>query len=135
MIAKPRFLIDDLIWGIGWGLGLAALFCLWVALITMGQADAVRTRYGATPTQIMVTYLVVGGVGGTLLGCCRPLTRHRLGAFLVGTVVGTMLYFAVGTAMTGFTTKTLLIASPLGIIVGGGLGVVWRDQALLKHRA
>ena len=128
-MAPQRNVPRDLVWGLANGLGLAVGFSIWVAFATAGRGAEIHARYGLTPLQIVFLYAVAGILGGSLLGLLRPYCGSRLGAFLVGAVIGIMSYGVIGITMSGVSAQAFAGALVLGIIVGGGLGVVWRDEA------
>ena len=85
----------NLRWGIGWGLGFATIYSLFVSAMYLLQGPAYVARYGVTLVSIIAAYLFAGLCGGALLGLLRPITRSRVGAALVGIV-------ACGPASLGF---------------------------------
>jgi hypothetical protein len=101
---------------------MAALFSLWVVIVTAGRADDVVAKYGLSPIGIVGSYFASGAAAGALVGFFRPATQYRLGAFLVGCAAGTLVYGAGLFATTGkLETSDIVIAAILGTLVGGGI--------------
>ena len=109
--------------GIGYGLGMAVIFSAFVGVMAVIRGS---THYDDPPTstlQIIRSYFIAGTLGGALFGVLRPIARiGRLGAVLVGLVIGPFVYGAVGIAVgltAGFASASTIIP---GLIVGGALG-------------
>jgi hypothetical protein len=81
---RMRSLGSDIRWGVGWGIGFAALyagFALVQYALTEGQALANK---GLSLAAVVGAYAVAGVLGGAVLGVLRPLGRSRGGSILLG---------------------------------------------------
>src|ERR671912_1750238 len=118
----------DWLWGLGWAFGYALLYSAWVAFVSGGDLTRPIESIDQTPQQVITTYFAVAAVVGPVLGLFRPFLSFRLGAFLVGSLIGFATYAGVGLSM-GYADRTYyIIAAVIGVIVGGGLGVVFYDR-------
>ena len=122
----------DLGWGLAWTLGYATLYSAWVAFVSGGNLSDRLKGIDQTPLQIIVTYFAIAAVTGPILGFFRPALRFRLGAFLIGSAVGTATYAGVGLSMGYADRGYYVIAALVGIVAGGGLGVVFFDEQRAK---
>ncbi len=123
---------DNLRWALGWGLVFATAFSVWVLVLSVLNLSTHWPGLGLSTWEIIGAYYLAAVLGGTMVGLLRPLTRWRLGSFVVGSVGGTIVYGAIGVAM-GIAQKepwpvTIILAGILGVLVGGGLAVVWHDS-------
>jgi hypothetical protein len=118
----------DILWGLAYAGFAAVAFSLWVAFVTAGKHDEVVAEYGLSPVQIMGTYVAIAAVVGPLLGFLRPALQYRLGAFIVGSLIGVTIYLGIALAMGGLDRPTFIVSSFIGILIGGGLGLVQFDE-------
>jgi hypothetical protein len=124
---KPRSanFLPDLGFGILWGLALAFLFALFVGALALLRGSDWNPTYQVSTVAVIRGYFVAGALGGAVFGLLRPLARHRLGAVVVGTIVGPIVYGAVMTVVDGqpqWTSGPTIIA---GVLVGGAVGWRW----------
>ena len=80
-VAKPA---RNLVWGLGWGLGVAAGFSMFALLVVAFRGGDELQRNGTTPASLLAAYCGAGLVGGVLLGLTRPLLRWRAAAIVLG---------------------------------------------------
>jgi len=118
----------DLHWGLGWAWGFAAACSAWVLVMSIFRRSLEWSEYNTTTFAIVGTYAVAGTGAGVLLGVLRPLTTRRWGAFLVGWLVGTLVYASVMVPMGLGREAPWWLALVPGLLVGGGLAVVWYDE-------
>src|SRR4051812_23169998 len=85
-------------WGIAWAFGYAVLYSAWVAFVSGGDLTRPLEESGQTPLQIIAAYFAIAALVGPLLGLFRPALRFRLGAFVIGSVVGFATYAGFGLA-------------------------------------
>lgn len=71
-------------WGLFWGIGVAAVFCTFVALEAALRGSADFEREGLSLSQVIGLYLLCGLVVGVVLGVLRPWTSTPFGAIVVG---------------------------------------------------
>jgi len=76
--------IGNLKWGVKGGLAFAAVYCLWVGLLSLIGGPETFSHLGVTVTSLMATYVAVGVLAGAVIGLLRPLTGNDFGAFVVG---------------------------------------------------
>lgn len=121
--SRSRSRIRDLIWAYGWAFGFAVMLSLWVLAVTVVRRPTYFEVYGLTTWQIIATYFAAAAVGGLVLGVLRPLAATRDGAVIIGAVIGTIFYSAVGIALDGsISSDSFIISAIPGILVGGALG-------------
>ena len=115
-------------WGIKWGLAAAVFFSVWVTGVRLISGEAPFRDVGVTYAGTVVTYLLLGLVGGCVLGTLRPVAASRSGAILTGWVIAGVVYCGVSIAMgdppwrwSGFQVVALLLISLLVGSVGGNV--------------
>ena len=115
---RPRYR-----WGLSFGLAAAVVYSLIAAIVALGKGQTYFARYDVTLWQIVLTYFVAGAACGLALAFLYPLASHRWGSFLLGFLLGTIVYGTVGIALIGFHAFALVIALVPGVLIGGGLGL------------
>jgi hypothetical protein len=83
-------LLKNLKWGLRWGLIVAAAFTAIAVFVTLTAGPDAR---GLSLESLIEFYLLGGISGGLLVGALRPLTSHKAGAILVGTLVSDAQYY------------------------------------------
>jgi hypothetical protein len=111
------------------GLFMATAFSILVLILALLRRSWYFDTYGMSAAQIIAGYYGAAVIGGITAGLLWPLTRWKLGSFVVGTVVGFIFYDCLGFLMYGWGSHLLWVGGIAGVIVGGGLGVVFHDQA------
>lgn len=118
----PRPLLPDLRWGLGWGLAMATVYSAWALVVVGMRGGAPAAKPGISVGQVVGGYCAGAVLGGLLLGACRPLTRSREGAKVVGALVGAATYCALAVGLYGWSRATLAlgacIGAPFGFIAG-----------------
>lgn len=104
---KKTPILEDLHWGIRWGIygavfftGLAAIPALLRFLLNVEEVDG--HRLPSFPV-IIGLYLFGGVFGGAIVGLLRPLARSWWGMRLVGIVAAVPFCFAVSVALSGLS--------------------------------
>ena len=115
-------------WAIAWTLSFATLYSLWAAAVAVAQHRTYFPQYHLSIWSIIGVYYVASLVCGVALGFLYPLADHRLGATLLGFVLGFIAYATMTVSMFGFSQLPILLALIPGVIVGGGLGLVIYDD-------
>ena len=115
-------------WGISWAFGYAVLYSAWVVFVSGGELTRPIAESGQTPLHIIATYFAIAAIVGPLLGLFRPALGFRLGAFVIGSVVGFVTYAGFGLAGGDSDGTYLIVAAVVGVVAGGGLGVVFFDR-------
>ena len=131
-IRRPRWHPStraDLVWGAFFGLSLATGFALWVIGLAVLQGSPFFSQVGVSLWRLLGFYYGMGLALGLLSGTLRPLTRQRWGAALVGTTIATLAYGGAGILLLGWSSPRVLLALVPGILLGGGLGLVFFDEA------
>ena len=119
---------SNLRWGIRWALWIATGLSAWVLALALGKHS---WRFRAddlemSVSQVIAAYYAAGLIAGTGAGLLRPLTRWRIGTFVMGAIVSTLVYATVGFTMYGWSSA-LWIAPILGLSTGG-LALVIQDE-------
>lgn len=83
----PR-LIRNMRWGVGGGLGIAVIYCVWVTIVYLVFGDDPFTRQGVTLLRVIETCLAAGLSAGAVIGLLRPVAENEFGAFGVGLNAG-----------------------------------------------
>ena len=127
----PQPLSVRLRWAFGHTTRVAAAFSAYVLVVALARGSTRYLAYGTSVWGILAAYWLAAIVCGILLAVLRPLTRFRLGAFVVGAIIGTAVY---GTAMLVLPlpeNASWWIPPILGTIFGGGHGLVSYDDGSL----
>ena len=117
---------SDIKWGLGWGLWLAVAFSLLGTALLIMQGGVLGRPSRFSFPMVIMGYFLMGAIGGLLLGIFRPLTHRRLGATILGIVVGIAVYSIAVVIAVGekkfLTAPGLASALVLGTLMGGYLG-------------
>ena len=97
---RPRTsLRKDLVIGLGWGLGLAAMFSAFILVMAVVRGSTVYDRYdGVTTWAVIVYYFSAGAAGGAFFGLLRPIQHRYIGKFITAYVI-LFLVYGGGTAV------------------------------------
>ncbi|MFW6201501.1 MAG: hypothetical protein ACOC8B_02920 [Gemmatimonadota bacterium] len=124
----------NLMWGVGWAALFALGLSLWVSLMYIIFGAEVLDRDGGSFGATVRGYFAGAVAAGLIIGAFRPFLRSRVGACLVGALVGPLTYagFDMGYAGTdglvGQLSADSAIVFTLAAMVAGALG------GLLLHR-
>jgi hypothetical protein len=129
-------LIDDLKWGIRWGLWMAAGFSAIALVITGFRGSPDYPEFGLSIGSIILLYFALGLIAGALVGVLRPFTRTKSGGFFVGWLIGSLVYGGAGLMIKGVGIAIIPVALILGLAIGGTLGYqTVRDNKSKRHAA
>jgi hypothetical protein len=78
---------------------------------------------------IIAAYWGAALLCGVVLAILKPLSAWRRGAFAVGALVGSCAYATVALFMPEASHAPWWLPLIPGVIGGGGLGIVWFDDA------
>lgn len=124
---------ENIIWGMGMGLAMAALLSLFVIVLFVARPHRLEEEYGLTLGTLILTYCIGGLGGGFIVGSMRPLSRWRVGAIATRIVSATFVYGAIGVAISGPIAKwreeEWIVATVLGLVGGSVIGNrMWEDD-------
>jgi len=117
-------------WGLGWGLAFAAFYCV-IALVLNALSDGEAfPEKRVTLPQVLVLYVTCGVLAGLVVGALRPLTKTKMGATVVGTIVAFPVSMGFGLLHSGAPwlwpeetwIATLVFALVFGVM---GTEVLW----------
>lgn len=123
--ARPS-IRSDIKWGLGWGLWLAGLFSIFGSALFLMQGTVLGHPSRFSFPAVILGYFAMGLVGGVLAGVMRPLARWRLGATILGVIVGILVYaiaMIIAVGQKKFLSPPGLISTLiLGTVIGGLFG-------------
>lgn len=103
-----RTLLENLRWGVKWGLGMAIGFSVYVAIlfgaISIGSWHNMFA--GATLPVVVAAYFAGGIIGGLIAGALRPLGHWPLGRMAMGFLVAIPVYEAIAFAQPMLDTSS-----------------------------
>jgi hypothetical protein len=118
--------IRNVIWGVGYGLGFAAIFMAWAVFVRIvGGADAFAQK-GTSFLAVLALYLFGGIAAGGIVGLLRPIVRWRIGSALVGIICAEVIYGAGWIALNGPREKgAVVVVTLIAVFTGipGGLAL------------
>jgi len=112
----------DIRWGLNWGLWIATAFSILVIALAGFRGSADYPKLGLTTPAIVALYYALAIVGGSVLGLLRPFSRSKFGGFIVGSIIGTLVYAGAGLAIKGADLLIVPVALILGVAIGGTFG-------------
>jgi hypothetical protein len=118
----------NLRWAFAWTFIFATGYSILVLIHSAIRGSTYWPAYHLSTWEIIGLYYAAAVVNGLLLGLLRPLLKWRIGAFVLGTMAGSVIYGAFGLAMVGWNQPVAWIALILGVVIGGILGIVWYDE-------
>lgn len=95
---KATSLWTNLRWGARTGFGLALLFCAWIVVLMVLNAGFTLHMSGGHSVNglgVIVLYLLIGTIGGTIVGSLRRFAGTRVGAPIVGLLVAFVSFFGL----------------------------------------
>ena len=129
-------LVDDLKWGIRWGLWMAAGFSGIALVITGFRGSPDYPEFGLSIRSIILLYFALGLISGAVLGVLRPFTHTKTGGFFVGWLIGSLVYGGAGLMLKDVGIGMIPVALILGLAIGGTLGYqTARDNKSKRHAA
>jgi hypothetical protein len=118
---------ENIRWGLGWGLAMAAAFSIYVIILSFSRGSFYFEQYDTSAWTIVGAYVVAGSVAGVLAGLLRGLKLRRSSVVGSGVVIGIVVYGIIGIVMIGLRWSSIIPALIAGPIVGGILGWRWSD--------
>lgn len=119
----------DLRWGAICAGGPAAVFSLYVLLLTVLRWSTYWPRYNTSTWRIIGAYWCAAAVLTIVLASVRPILDRRWGAALAGALGGATVYGVIALASGDPSTAGVAIAcAGIGALGGAGLGVVFYDD-------
>jgi hypothetical protein len=113
----------DIKWGLSWGFWLAGGFSLLGSALFLLQGTVLGHPSRFSFPLVILGYLAMGVIGGLLIGVLRPFAQGRIGATILGIIIGIVVY---GIAMIVAVGEKEFLSFPglvstlvLGIIIGG----------------
>lgn len=123
--------VDRGVEGAKWGFGFGVAYSLLaVVLLLLGGNDAFA-RNGVTFEKAVVLYIAGGTFAGSIVGVFRPIARRRIGAAVVGFLVGFPLGMMVA-ATSSFrrdetTLSNVVFAVVFACMIGIPGGLILRE--------
>jgi hypothetical protein len=114
--------------GLFFGWGSAAVLSLRVLVVAIVARSGYVTRYHLSVAGVLFGYWIAGTALGLMIGFAHPLGRSRWGSFVLGFILGWLAYAITGLVSSGWDSSWLLFSLFPGLLVGGGLGVVFYDE-------
>ena len=114
-------------WAFGWTFSFATFYSAYVLLVSLARRSTWFDSYEMSTWTMILGYYLAAVLAGLALAVLRPLGTTRLGAYILGVVIGFLVYGSIGVMMEGFTPLTLWIAL-IPSVFTGGLGVVVHDE-------
>ena len=119
-----RRIVANVRWGVGNGVFFAIFFSA-IAFVTFLHHGArpfleKHVTFGA----VILVYFIGGVLGGAVLGLLRPLSRFFLGALVVGTIVGFVLFASIMIAVQGLPTtwdRSIWLALIFSLVLRHGI--------------
>jgi hypothetical protein len=94
-------ILQNLYWGIGWGLAMACFYCVFVVVLYLAQGAAPFEAHETTLGTVILIYFAGGITAGALVGLLRPLARWWPGAMLIGFLAAVLVFLGIDVAQTG----------------------------------
>jgi hypothetical protein len=118
-------------WGLFWGVGVAGVFCAFIALESALKGSASFPQYGLTLSQVVGIYLLCGVGIGIMLGLLRPWTSNPIGAMVVGLITAfpaaVIIYSATHGNPSGWNDDEWQNALTMSMLIGPAFGFIrWR---------
>ena len=117
----------DLVWAFGWTLWTATFFAAFVLVQSVARGSFWYAEYQLSTWAIIAGYYLAATLAAVALAILRPLGKNRFGSYVLGVVIGFLVYSSVGMIADGFKAQTFIIGGIAGVLVGG-LGLVAHDQ-------
>ena len=116
--------MNNVVWGIKRGLGIALLFCVWVSIIYAIKGTKVFEQQGVPLLTLITAYLAIGTISGAIVGGLRPFLGSAIGSYGVGLAAALPIAFGIVVAMNGFPSHWPASAVAFAVVFGGLGGIV-----------
>lgn len=93
--------LDDMQWGAKRGISLAIIFCLWATIVFAFNGSTAFDRQQTTYAVVVITYLAIGLVSGSLVGALKRFASSERGAYVVGIAGGIPIAVGIEIALYG----------------------------------
>jgi hypothetical protein len=77
------------------------MYCAWVSIVYAVSGPEPFERNGVTFSSVVVTYIIIGAVGGGIVGLLRPFSTTKIGAYAIGLIVGLFGAMSIGILVAG----------------------------------
>jgi len=119
----------DLRWGAMWAGGAAAVYSLYVLLLTVLRWSTYWPQYKTSTWRIIGAYWCAAAVLTVVLASLRPILDRRWGAALAGALGGATVYGVIALSLGDPSSTGVAVAcAGFGALGGLGLGVVFYDD-------
>lgn len=129
-IRRGRSLSQDLVLGIGGGLAIALLLCVYAAILYLLRGAESFVANDVTLGAAISVYIVGGVIAGAVVGVLLPITRWRWGAALVGFLAAMPVFAIVRALLEGFrpwTSVDTIVMILWALTLGSSVGwIYWR---------
>lgn len=127
MTSSQRSVRRDLLWGVRFGLLLAAVLVAWVTLVFLVNGSRPFVTQGVSWASVSAGYLISGFVCGTVLGTIRPHLTSAFRSMLLGPFVAFPFLVILGSIIDSpfwtwdlvFWTIWIVVSAILGSLLGG----------------
>jgi len=126
--------IENLKWGLRWGLIVATAFtaiAVFVALVAGPDP-----RGGPSVPSLIAFYFLAGTIGGSVVGILRPLTAHKIGAIVVGTIVTAALLTVLEylyVIKDGWTMVDTVLVTACSLVAGPITSLmIWEGRSRMR---
>lgn len=128
MIGELAALETNLKSGIRWGARYAVAYSAIALLILLLRGQAAFAEADTTFLRVLLFYWAGGLTGGVLVGLLWPLGRSRVGAALLGAIVGVPVGCMAMLVVTPPSRwhESVVVAAVLGLILGPFFGLASR---------
>jgi hypothetical protein len=116
----------NLRWAFRWTFWFATIYSGYVAVLAISHGTTWFPDYNLSLWTIVAGYYAAALFAGTALGLLRPLGSTRLGAYILGAIVGYLVYASVGVLIE--PSLDALWFATIPALITGGLGVVFYDD-------
>ena len=126
-------LTNNLKWGLRWGLTMAVAFTAIAVVASVAAAFDPTPRQDWSLPSFVAFYFIAGTCGGLVLGLLRPITRHKVGAMAVGTVIVAVALITMSLTLmeTDSWTPVHSFLIAFGSLLGGPIAtlMIWHVRS------
>ena len=134
--SRGRSIASDVRWGLGWGIAMAAIFTIYVALLfVVFSLKRNHNLFADSALPLIAMAYFAGGIGGGLIaGLLRPATRWPLARMAIGVLVAFPVYEAAGVILPLIDTSSRGMSFKEQFFIGIGCAVLVGPPAALSMR-